>query len=40
LPNSHCKITANEKVLPMGGQLKNVCLATEVYYLFKDENYF
>jgi len=33
-PNS---ITPNKQVLPMVGELKNVRLATEVHYLFKDE---
>jgi hypothetical protein len=31
------KVSANVKVLPMVGELKNVRLATEVHYLFKDE---
>jgi len=30
------QIATNEEVLPMVGQLKNVRLATEVHYLFKD----
>jgi 3-deoxy-D-manno-octulosonic acid (KDO) 8-phosphate synthase len=29
-------IAANEQVLPMVGKLKNLRLATEVHYLFKD----
>jgi hypothetical protein len=28
-------MAANEQVLPMVGELKNVRLATEVHYLFK-----
>jgi len=30
-------IAGNEQVLPMVGKLKNLRLATEVHYLFKDE---
>ena len=34
--NELITITANEQVLPMVGELKNLRLATEVHYLFKD----
>jgi hypothetical protein len=30
------RVAANEQVLPMVGELKNLRLATEVHYLFKD----
>jgi hypothetical protein len=33
------KISHNEQVLPMVGELKILCLATEVHYSFKDEKF-